>query len=72
MPSTRFIPIRQLKGATPLGNSYLSEFIDCPRSWYNTYYRVDPDKVIMARDETSDTPGSPRGIKPKHTSLPLI
>lgn len=35
----RFVPQNIPDGGSPIGNSYASTFANCPRKWFNSYYR---------------------------------
>jgi hypothetical protein len=54
----KFEPASGESGGSVLGNSYITEFVRCPRSWFNKYYRptlndkVEPYRGI-ARPTTS-------------------
>jgi hypothetical protein len=61
-----FIPKQTEFGASPVGNSYLALFANCPKAWYNNYLRPIP---------TTGREGEPlvtQGISPMSTALPLV
>ena len=64
--SPRFVPDVGPTGGTALGNSYLSTWANCPREWFNLYYRP-----IIGYDE-NDKEVIRRGIQLPTTATPLI
>ena len=61
-----FIPKQTEHGASPVGNSYLSLFPQCPKAWFNTYYRPVPTRDGLGKAVVA------QGIQPKTTALPLL
>lgn len=63
MTTPRFTPTHTPGGGTPTGNSYLSSWAECPRLWFNNYYRPTHgvDGVLLGR-----------GIETPHRSPPLL
>jgi hypothetical protein len=46
----RFIPEATAKGGSLVGNSYVAKFAQCPRDWFNAYYRpFEGSKGIRSR-----------------------
>ncbi len=61
-----FIPKQTTTGASPVGNSYLALFSQCPKAWFNTYVRPVPTH------SADGTKVMAQGISPKSTALPLL